>query len=87
MMLPPGGAVLVGAIAAVLSVCGFRFADADAEEGHNMKMTHYEDYSGDIVDSQDVCDDAEAGEAKAFFWKVNLKYQMCEVHDTNSDQI
>ena len=25
MMLTPGGAVLVGAIAAVLSVCGFRF--------------------------------------------------------------
>ena len=27
MMLTPGGAVLVGAIAAVLSVCGFRFGD------------------------------------------------------------
>ena len=31
MMLTPGGAVLVGAIAALLSVCGFRFADADAD--------------------------------------------------------
>ena len=31
MMLTPGGAVLVGAIAALLSVCGFRFPDADAD--------------------------------------------------------
>ena len=32
MMLTPGGAVLVGAIAAVLSVCGFRF-DYDVHHG------------------------------------------------------
>ena len=34
MMLTPGGAVLVGAIAAVLSVCGFRFGD-DGDHGDN----------------------------------------------------
>ena len=33
MMLTPGGAVLVGAIAAVLSVCGFRSdGDVDADD-------------------------------------------------------
>ena len=35
MMLTPGGAVLVGAIAAVLSVCGFRF-DHDHDHDHNL---------------------------------------------------
>ena len=34
MMLTPGGAVLVGAIAAVLSVCGFRFGH-DGDHGDN----------------------------------------------------
>ena len=39
MMLTPGGAVLVGAIAAVLSVCGFRFDhdhtdDEDNDDDH-----------------------------------------------------
>ena len=34
MMLTPGGAVLVGAIAAVLSICGFRFGH-DGDDGDN----------------------------------------------------
>ena len=56
MMLTPGGAVLVGAIAAVLSVCGFRFDhdhtdDEDNDDDHEdwdmktttigMKISHY----------------------------------------------
>ena len=42
MMLTPGGAVLVGAIAAVLSVCGFRFGhDGDGGDNGNYKNSHY----------------------------------------------